>query len=63
MTLRERMKNDRDLRHKARRKLRVKAGNGSGERTAEMQKKYKERRARTQYLIEKFRKQNLVKVK
>lgn len=46
MTLRERMKIDRDLRHKARRKLRVKAGNGSG----------------TQVIIEKFRKQNLVKV-
>ena len=62
MTLRERIKIDRDLRHKKRRKIRQKATNSSGYRTAMVQIKYRLKRAITQKKIEKFRKLNLVKV-
>lgn len=62
MTLRERMKIDRDLRHKARRKIRQKAKNSSADRTALVQQNYNQKRALVQKIIEKFRKQKLVKV-
>lgn len=62
MTLRERMKIDRDKRHKARRKIRAKALNSTAYRTAMVRIKYNLKRAITQKKIEKFRKLNLVKV-
>ena len=61
MTLQQRMKIDRDLRHKARRKIRVKADNGSSERTARIQIAYREKRALIQKKIEGFRQQHLAK--
>lgn len=59
MTLRERMKIDKELRHKARRKIRAKAKNSSPERTNLVKEKYNKRRAEVQERIAKFRRQKL----
>ena len=62
MNLRQRMKIDRDQRHKARRKLRAKAKNSSADRTILVHENYNKKRTLVQTIIEKFRKQNLNKI-